>query len=313
MRKLVLGLALWVPLTLGADPAHEAGRAVYNFRCYFCHGYSGNGRTLAASYLTPKPRDFTRTAPEALPLERMIASIRHGVPSTGMAAFETVLTPAEIEAVAAFVRQEFMVDKAENTRYHTVANGWGDHERYREAYPFALGEIAMDRAEETLTPEQRRGKALYLSACISCHDWGRVEKEEPVWEPRAVSYPRAGFVPGQESVPDAVSGASVYARHDRAPVLSGEVSQAVREGERLFQGNCAFCHAADGTGKNWIGTFLQPHPRDLTEAGFKARRSREGLKRVMAEGLAGTSMPAWRGVLSEGQMENIAEYIEQAM
>ena len=39
---------------------HELGRKVYNFRCYFCHGYSGAAKTLAATYLKPLPRDFTR-------------------------------------------------------------------------------------------------------------------------------------------------------------------------------------------------------------------------------------------------------------
>ncbi len=38
---------------------HEQGRAVYNFRCYFCHGYSGDAKTLAATYLQPPPRDFS--------------------------------------------------------------------------------------------------------------------------------------------------------------------------------------------------------------------------------------------------------------
>jgi len=44
----------------GQADLHELGRKVYNFRCYFCHGYSGDARTVAASQLLPPPRDFTR-------------------------------------------------------------------------------------------------------------------------------------------------------------------------------------------------------------------------------------------------------------
>ncbi len=38
---------------------HKRERAIYNFRCYFCHGYSGDAKTLASTYLKPQPRDFT--------------------------------------------------------------------------------------------------------------------------------------------------------------------------------------------------------------------------------------------------------------
>ncbi|MEQ1714686.1 MAG: L-2-amino-thiazoline-4-carboxylic acid hydrolase [Hyphomicrobium sp.] len=52
----------WAALHAQASAQHERGRAVYNFRCYFCHGYSGDAATLASSYLTPRPRDFTKSA-----------------------------------------------------------------------------------------------------------------------------------------------------------------------------------------------------------------------------------------------------------
>ncbi|MBF0628896.1 MAG: cytochrome c [Magnetococcales bacterium] len=291
---------------------HELGRKIYNFRCYFCHGYSGDAHTLATTYLNPQPRNFRTTPLDALPLERMIHSIRDGVAQSAMMGFASILKPEEIEAVAAFVREEFMVRQAENTRYHIAANGWDNHEQYAEAYPFARGEIPMDRPDDALSAAERRGKVLYLNACISCHDWGRVEQEGPVWESRAVSYPRAGFVFGQEGGLDAVAGASVYARHDRVPVLSGEVDETVRTGERLFQQNCAFCHAADGTGKNWIGQFLEPHPRDLTDDRFMRGQTAQSLARTIATGLPNTSMPAWKGMLTPEEITAVVRYIDRA-
>ena len=94
----------------------ELGRRIYNFRCYYCHGYSGDARTLATTLLTPKPADFTSIPPDALGRERMLNSIRSGRPGTGMMGFANVLKPDEIEAVADFVREEFMIAKRENTR-----------------------------------------------------------------------------------------------------------------------------------------------------------------------------------------------------
>ncbi|MBF0283556.1 MAG: cytochrome c [Magnetococcales bacterium] len=82
-----------------------------------------------------------------------------------------------------------------------------------------------------------------------------------------------------------------------------------QRGEALYQANCAFCHAADGTGRNWIGSFLEPHPRDLTQPEFMGGMPPGRLKQVIREGLPGTSMPAWGGVLSADQINDVTEYI----
>ena len=76
--------------------------------------------------------------------------------------------------------------------------------------------------------------------------------------------------------------------------------------------SCAACHAADGTGKNWIGTFLQPHPRDLTDSDFMTGMSVERLSHVIRDGLPGTSMPAWKSVLTDTQIDAVVRYIHRA-
>src|SRR4051812_7222811 len=146
----------------------KLGRDVYNFRCYFCHGYSGDAKTLAASYLDPKPRDFQNTRLEEMPPERILAAVRNGKPGTAMKGFTGILTDPEMAAVAAFVRNEFLVKRALNTRSHTKENGWPDHERNAEAFPFARGEIAIDTPWEQLPPPQQQGMRLFRSACITC-------------------------------------------------------------------------------------------------------------------------------------------------
>jgi cytochrome c oxidase cbb3-type subunit 3 len=294
-----------------AADTHEQGRRVYNFRCYFCHGYSGDAKTLAATYLQPPPRDFTRAA--ALTRERIAATLLEGRPGTAMASFAGTLAPNEIDAVAAFVEREFVRERAPNTRYHTVENGWPGHERHAAAFPFARGEIALDAPDESLDAAQRAGRRLFLATCVSCHDRGRVDDAGPVWSARPISYPRMGFVPGQPNTPpvDAVSSASVYAKHEVPPQVEG-LSAREKRGEALFQANCAFCHGADGTGKNWIGQFMEPKARDLT-AYSAAQMPPARLKRVIREGLPGTSMPAWQHVLRASEIDAIAAYVGRAM
>lgn len=286
---------------------HERGRAIYNYRCYFCHGYSGDAKTLAASYLQPAPRDFTGVSPESLTREAMITAVAEGRPGTAMMAFAQVLSAEEIAQVVDFVRAQFMLGGLRNTRYHTAANGWPNHDRYAAAFPFATGEVSLDAAPEQLSEAQRAGRQLYMSACVTCHDKAAAESGDVVLNPKSISYPRAGFTPADLEV-DSVSGASPYGVHETEPPLP-ELTEEEGRGRALFQENCAFCHAPDGSGKNWIGSFLQPHPRNLADPDFAARTSQAGLREVIANGLPGTTMPAWKGVLGGQDIEAVAAYV----
>jgi cytochrome c oxidase cbb3-type subunit 3 len=270
--------------------------------------------------LNPKPVDFTNILPSSLSRERMLQSIQSGRPGTAMMSFANVLQPNEIASVTDFIRHEFMVAKAENTRYHTEANGWINHQRYAAAFPFALGEIPLDTPWEKLTPQQAEGKRLFMASCVSCHDRARVTDKGVHWESRAVSYPRNQFSPGDypvspktnknESV-DAMTSATPYHLHDQPPKLEG-LTETEQRGETLFQQNCAFCHAADGTARNWIGSFMEPHPRDLTKSPVMDSMTRTRLRTVIRDGLPGTSMPAWKSVLTDPQVEDIIAYVGRA-
>lgn len=173
MRWLLLAGLL---LASEASLSGPDGRAIYNFHCYFCHGYSGDGNTVAAAMLSSRPRDFTASDSNVLSVQRMRQALTEGISGSAMGPFSDRLSAEEIEAVIAFVRDEFMLKARENTRYHTAENGWPDHQRYVAAFPFVLGQIPLD-ADEQLSPEQRAGKRLYLSACVSCHDVGRAGAE----------------------------------------------------------------------------------------------------------------------------------------
>ncbi len=299
--------------TEGAS-AHEQGRAIYNFRCYYCHGYSGDAATLASSFIEPSPRDFTAHSSRSLGREAMVDAVTNGRSGTAMKSFSRMLSATEIERVVDFIRVEFMQHRRVNTTYHTEANGWGEHEKYRVAYPFATGELALDIPWAQLEPLQRQGKRLFLDSCISCHDRARVMDEGVPWKPAAVSYPRTHFKPGDSLLPpDAVSGASAFSMHDELPEDPTGLSREAVLGKKLFLDNCAFCHGADGSGQNWIGTFLVPPPRDLTADPVMKQMTPQRLLRVIREGLPGTSMPAWVNVLSTAEILSLVAYIDEAI
>ena len=261
----------------------------------------------------------------------MIATVTQGRAGTAMQGFSNTLNAEDISLVVDFVREEFMRNKASNTSYHTIENGWPNHQQYAPAFPFALGELAIDQAVDQLTEQQLLGRRIFMQSCVTCHDRGRVEEEGAIWDPRPVSYPRNQYSHRQSEKPraskeegpasnrggdtkstlDSISAASPYARHEMAPVLKNPTAQE-KAGEALFQKNCAFCHAPDGTGKNWIGSFLEPHPRNLTDPNNMREMSVERLRGVIREGLPGTTMSAWKSVLSVSQIDSIIVYINAA-
>ena len=155
-----------------ATAESERGRKIYNFRCYFCHGYSGDANTVAATLLKPKPRNFQTATIIDLPRARVVAAVTHGVAGSAMTSFESVLSPVEIAAVARFVETEFLLNRATNTRYHTPENVWPDHTRYRSAFAFIQGQIPLSRPLDRLTAEQRAGRMLFVTHCVTCHDRG---------------------------------------------------------------------------------------------------------------------------------------------
>lgn len=296
--------------TFAADDI-ASGEAIYRYYCYQCHGYAGDARTLASNSLSPRPRDFTSMTPEKLPVESIVRTVLMGSEGTGMVSFATVLDERQALDVARYVQHAFMSANREQHRYHSEENGWTDHERYAAAFPFIEGTIGIDIPWESLTTEQQRGRRLYESACVSCHDLPMSRPGDgPSWELRAVSYPRRHFS-HRENNADLISGASPYAAHDIAPNPTG-LSELAQTGRALYEDNCAFCHASDGTGRNWIGSFLEPRPRDFTNPELRLIHDTKGLEQRILVGIPGTSMPAWRDVLAASEIDAIVAYLQEA-
>jgi cytochrome c oxidase cbb3-type subunit 3 len=289
--------------------SESAGRKVYDYYCYQCHGYTGNAETVASAFLSTKPRDFTTSSPGQLSRESMLKTVREGRPGTAMVGFTRVLENNEIESVVDYVRNNLMSHNPLTVRYHTDANGWPDHDRFRDAFPFVTDKNILHIPWEELDARQRKGKRIYMTACLTCHEDGQA-KEMPVWELRAVSFPRKHYSHRIENI-DALSGASVHLLHQQT-ISSVSLDDQGERGQQLYLQNCAFCHAPDGSARNWIGSFLEPRPRDFTANGIVEGMSYHYLQQAILEGIPGTSMPAWKQVLTISQIEDITAYLKQA-
>ncbi|MFO1352068.1 MAG: c-type cytochrome [Gammaproteobacteria bacterium] len=310
------GIGVLMYLAFAASKAHEQaaqnerferGQALYGYYCYQCHGYGGDARTLASSYLAPRPRDFTAAAPDVLTRAQMVDAVSHGRPATAMMAFGSTLVARDIEAVVDYVRARFMTPTPAAAYYHTAANGWVDHGAFALAFPFVSGTVSLATASERLTSGEQAGKKLYLSSCIVCHDHGNAAGagSTAVWQ--AEESEADEYYPHGDS--DHALGAAEPDPHDTPAVLVDPTAQELH-GQQLYLQNCAFCHAADGSGSNWIGHFLRPHPVDLRDFSL-LQGDDTSLREVIQKGLTGTSMPAWKQILRQEQIDDISAYLKR--
>jgi len=134
------------------------GREVYQARCVGCHGKEGDGNGLAATFLSPRPRNFTlgvfkfRTTPSgSLPTDGdLYRTVTRGVRWTAMPTWHE-LPDKERLAVVTYVK--------------TFSSRWKDE----QPEPAATINDPPKATAELVT----RGKDLYRKAkCFQCHGDG---------------------------------------------------------------------------------------------------------------------------------------------
>ncbi len=76
-------------------------------------------------------------------------------------------------------------------------------------------------------------------------------------------------------------------------------------GRKIYDKRCWWCHGKDGTGEGPAAEFVNPPPRSFADVVYKFQSTQaevpldEDLFRVISNGLPGTTMPSWKGMLSE--------------
>ena len=142
-------------LSAQTPSAARPGRTVYEAHCVECHGAAGQGDGPAAHLLLPRPRDFTfgrykirTTESGSVPTDDdLLQSVRKGLYGTAMPGWETLLSDADIHAVADYL-------KTFSPRFQS-----------EPPQPIEAG------AQVTSTPESvTRGSAVYEKLqCGKCH------------------------------------------------------------------------------------------------------------------------------------------------
>lgn len=84
-------------------------------------------------------------------------------------------------------------------------------------------------------------------------------------------------------------------------------ADAAGQGAEVFRANCEMCHGPQGHGDGPAGQALDPHPRNLAELQSKA--GDDFLFWRIREGKPGTSMVAWKGILTDEQIWQVISFL----
>jgi mono/diheme cytochrome c family protein len=113
----------------------------------------------------------------------------------------------------------------------------------------------------------------------------------------------------------------VGAAETQPPKPSIEPSTAAGDtparGRAIYERHCAACHGLSGHGDGPADPLLDPHATDFTTGNYKFRSTPlpdlptdQDLVRSVSQGLPGSSMIGWEGLLSPGDIEDVVQYIK---
>ncbi|MBI2375695.1 MAG: c-type cytochrome [Deltaproteobacteria bacterium] len=98
-------------------------------------------------------------------------------------------------------------------------------------------------------------------------------------------------------------------------ILASLPAVADSSGRGTYSRHCAPCHGVLGDGNGPQARFLSVKPRDLTVGQLHFRSGAAGApptladyERTIRRGVPSTAMPSWEGILSEGQIREVASY-----
>ncbi len=334
---------LFSSLPAFAGDASWTAEELFVKHCAACHGERGDGQSRARSGLNPPPRNFTSEQARAdLDRDRMIRSVTGGRPGTAMVGWEGRLSSEQIAAIVDYIRARFMhLGDATPVAQAAVAND-GGRSSGRALYKQNCAACHGDQGTgatwtmSSLNPPPRdfTREVLSRERMIDSVTRGRPGTAMMAFRSRLsateigaiVDFIRdefmiAGDTPGQASAPVMPHAALPAPIQERSagitvadmtlPFPGGLRGDPVSGGD-FYMENCHVCHGRDGDGRGPRSSFIRPSPRDFLSEESRRALNRPALYKAISAGMRGTVMPAWRTVLSEQEIADVAEFVFQA-
>lgn len=292
-----------------ATPTVNKGRQLFiEKNCYGCHRIEG----ISNGTLGPDLSDVGKKWKVDY-LYESIVDPRANSQTSFMPKFN--LTDDEVKALTVFLKSRRGFNYAETTldRYRATLN----KEESTPVVPVANNAPTTPVSND---PVARGGQLVNERACVACHKLGDQDggiapdlsfqgllKEEK-WVIAHFKDPRA-------LVPDSIMPTFGFSDADYQSMATFLMNQkkvpSINNPQEIYQNLCLRCHGDKGDGHGTIATYLDPYPRDFTNAGFMNSKPEERLANSIKNGVEGTSMPAWGKVLTDEQVKGVLAYINQ--
>jgi mono/diheme cytochrome c family protein len=180
-----------------------------------------------------------------------------------------------------------------------------------------------------LTAEQSRGRAVYGTACASCHGTdgrgdtvavaGSADSLPDLSAQRYASLDSAELAARFETahgdkLRTVVPQGDVRAVLQYLPVLSypPDAPGSAIVGRRLYQRYCSSCHGVNGDGNGPAAQLLDTKPANFTVDSLVTARNFDALARVTRDGPGHphvSSMPAWGLFFNKRMLDDVAAYL----
>jgi len=118
----------------------------------------------------------------------------------------------------------------------------------------------------------------------------------------------------------ALAAASLFAcaASQQAPASRDAHGESVADGKVLYEQYCSTCHGVKGDGHGPTADLVgKPAPRDFTRGLYEFRTTettelplRADVVRTIANGVHDTTMPAFRGLMSDRDLDAVSHYVE---
>lgn len=291
-----------------STPTVNKGRQLFiEKNCYGCHRIEG----ISNGTLGPDLSDVGKKWKVDYIYESIVDP-RANSKTSFMPKFN--LTEEETKALVVFLKSRRGFNYAETTldRYRATLNKG-------ESTPTAP---VSDKTQAPVSadPIVRGEQLVNERACAACHKIGEKDggiapdlsfqgliKEEK-WIVAHFKDPRA-------LVPDSIMPTFGFSDADYQAMTSYlmnlKKTPPINNSQEIYQNLCLRCHGEKGDGNGLIATYLDPYPRDFTNAGFMNSKTEERLANSIKNGVEGTSMPAWGKVLNDEQIKGVLAYINQ--
>lgn len=140
--------------------------------------------------------------------------------------------------------------------------------------------------------------------------WHEMLDEEEVWKLITFLYDYTGHEPRSWELSERTPSEEVAA-------VDGELDEDTVDA--IYQKRCAQCHGEEGEGDGPAADYMYPKPRDFSMALFKYKTtdansefpSDDDFRATIKDGLIGTAMPGWKGVLSDAEIDALIFKIKQ--